>query len=381
MARTLRKRSTVNYPNTFPVQPQGRQPRSIVRVQGQSLPGWVEWEVNNNTHRQTDTFRVVYAVNQGTAGEAGLTPTQAAQLTGYGTIQVEILAGFPKDPTNFSPSELQSLITGNADGLDFDPVERIVQICGRDLAASMVDKTTSEKFVNQKASDIVSTIAARHGLAADVDETQGQDGTYYEIDHARINNASSEWDLLCELAEDYDYNLWVEGQTLRFKASDVSTSGIYTIKWAPPDRTRGFPLANTGRITFHRNNMLSKNVQVSVSSWNSKQKQKFTGTADASKPGATDTQQYVFNEPGLTADQANSRAQKRLNAIVNNEMSVSASLPADNVLNARMTVAVTGTGTAFDQSYYPMSVTRHMSAEGGYTMSFEARNTAPETET
>jgi phage protein D len=351
-------------------------------VQGAPLPGWVEWEVTNNTHRQTDTFRLVYAVNQGRyAGEPGLTPAQANQLMGYSTIGVEILAGFPNDPVNFSASELQSFILGNADGLDFDPVENRIQISGRDLAAAMVDKKTSEKFVNQKASDIAKTIASRHGLTADIDEVPGLDGTFYEIDHTRLNSASSEWDLLCELAEDYNCNVWVDGQTLHFKNADEPTSGVYTIQWMSPYKARGFPLSNVAHITFHRNCTLAKNVQVIVQSWNSKQKKAFTGSAEASKSGAVESQIYTYNEPGLSADQASSRAQKRLNAIVNNEMSMSASLPADNILNARMQVSVTGTGTPFDQIYYPASVTRHMSAEGGYTMSFEAKNTMSETET
>ncbi|MFD2271423.1 hypothetical protein ACFS07_10485 [Undibacterium arcticum] len=37
-----------------------------------------------------------------------------------------------------------------------------------------------------------------------------------------------------------------------------------------------------------------------------------------------------------------------------------------------------GTGTAFDQTYYPESIVREMDLTGGYTMTIKAKNHSPQ---
>ncbi len=361
--------------NPVPLKNALRLPRAIVQVNGAALPGWVEWDVNNNTHRQADTFRVTYACGKLPASQ------NAGWLTAQGKIQVQIFAGFPQNPNSFSAAELTSLILGNCDRQSYDPEQNIIELSGRDLTSEMIDTKTSENFLNQTASQIATTIAGRHGLTPDVDSTGGLDGTFYEIDYARLNNASSEWDLLSELADDYGYNVWVDGNTLRFKSQDSSDTGIYLIQWLPRSARQGFPQANAMRLRFTRNNMLSqKNTQVTIRSWNSKMKAKMTGQATATRPNAVGTLNYLYNEPGLSQAQANTRAKERLKGIIQNEMTLSATLPGDNLLNTRVLVQVSGTGTAYDQTYWPVTVSRRMGPEG-YTMDLEAKNHAPEMET
>jgi hypothetical protein len=123
-----------------------------------------------------------------------------------------------------------------------------------------------------------------------------------------------------------------------------------------------------------------KNTQVTVRSWNAKQKVKFTGTATANRPNSVGTLAYIYNEPGLNQDQANTRAKEKLKGIVRNEMCLSGELPGDNILTVRNLVNVSGTGTAYDQTYWPVSVSRRMDMGGGYKMSLEAKNHSPETE-
>jgi phage protein D len=249
------------------------------------------------------------------------------------------------------------------------------------MTSELIDTKTSEKFQNQTAAQIVQTIAGRHGFTSDVDATGALDGTYFEVDHARLNNAT-EWDLLSELADIYGYNVWMDGTTLHFKSADASNTGVYMIQWVPAKPPLAFAQANVARLRFNRNNMISgKNTRVSVRSWNQKLKQKFTGQATATRPNAAGTLNYVYNEPGLTQDQVNTRAKEKLKGIIQNEMTLSASLPADNILKARVLVQVSGTGTAYDQTYWPVSVSRKMDFEGGYTMELEAKNHSPETET
>jgi len=39
---------------------------------------------------------------------------------------------------------------------------------------------------------------------------------------------------------------------------------------------------------------------------------------------------------------------------------------------------LTGTGTAFDQLYFPESISREMSLQSGYLMTVHAKNSSPE---
>jgi phage protein D len=276
------------------------------------------------------------------------------------------------------------LVLGNCDRQEFDPWENVIELSGRDLTSEMIDAKAGEIFLNQKASAIAQTIAGRHGWTADVDDTSALDGTYFEIDHARLRHAATEWDLLCELADDYGYNVWMTGKTLHFKVQDSANSGVYMIRWVPRGAQSGAPQANAERLKFSRNLMLGKsNVTAQVNSWNLKNKKKFTGKSTAAKTGAgaSGTLTYTYNQPGLTQDQVKKVAKAKLKGIIRNEMTLHASLPADNVLTTRALIQVAGTGTAYDQTYWPVNVSRRMSLDGGYTMDVEAKNHAPGTET
>src|SRR6185312_3401672 len=72
-----------------------RQPRGMVRINGQQVPGWIEWEVESNAYREADTFHVTFALSVLVA------PFDEAWFASQTTIGVEILAGFPADPDNF----------------------------------------------------------------------------------------------------------------------------------------------------------------------------------------------------------------------------------------------------------------------------------------
>jgi len=49
-------------------------------------------------------------------------------------------------------------------------------------------------------------------------------------------------------------------------------------------------------------------------------------------------------------------------------------LPGDNSLTTRGMVQLVGTGTDWDQFYYPDTVTRRISFEEGYRMELRAKN-------
>ncbi len=132
----------------------------------------------------------------------------------------------------------------------------------------------------------------------------------------------------------------------------------------------------------------TKDVKVEVRTWNQIQKKAFTVTATATKSKNAVTrnatipygqaQVYSYTLPNLTRQAALAKAQAILADISKHEMRLEGNLPADNLLSTRMLVTVQGTGTPFDQVYYPDSVIRSMSRTEGYSMRLAAKNHSPE---
>jgi phage protein D len=374
--------------NKVPVLSAGTRPRGLVKVNGQVLPGWIEWEFDNNSNYQADTFRVTYA------GGALPRDRNVAWITSQGDITVEILAGFPQNPAAPIDSELQSFIIGRVDDMQYDPVQNTIELSGRDFTSQFIDAKTTEVFKNQTVAQIVKTLAVRHQMTPNVADNVTPPGTlagsFYQIDHARLTSEHSEWDLLTWLAHETQCSVFVTGQTLNFlPAQDPTKNDSYVIQWTPPSATSGSPQANLVDLRFSRNLTLTKDVKVTVTSWNTKQKSSFSVTAQATKTKNAVTrntslpfgqpQVYSYTIPGLTKQEALVKAQALLSEISKHEMRLDATLPADNILTAQMLVTVQGTGTPFDQVYFPDSVIRSMSMTDGYVMKFAAKNHSPET--
>jgi phage protein D len=368
--------------NDVPAFAAARQPRGLVKVNGEILPGWVSWETDNNTFYQADTFRVCFALS--------LMPYErdAAWWAARSEIFIEILVGFPADPENFTADELDSLIYGRVDDVTFDPVGRKIEVSGRDLTSAFIDAKTTEKWPNHTASEIAADLAARHDLKAVVTKTETKSGRYYEIDHARLTDQRSEWDLLTWLAHEEQFMVYVKGRELHFEPKPSPDDDPYVLQWEQPTEDRGHPVFNGKTIAFSRNLTLANDVIVKVMSWNAKNKKGFTKTAQATHNKNTvlkgaaqpigEAQTYSYTIPGLTPEQALQRAQALLKEITAHEVKFSATLPADNLLGVTNIIQIIGTGTAFDQIYYPDSIVRHMSIGEGYTMSINAKNHSPE---
>ncbi len=360
--------------NALPV-PALRQPRGIVNVNGVSCPGWIEWEVNNNTHHQADTFRVMFSV-QALPASMPLSWFVTQQL-----LQIEIFAGFPLDPANYHTSDLTSWIVGNADTMEYDPANNVLELSGRDLSSLFIDVKTTEKFQNLTSYQIITQLAQRQGLTAQAAPTTTLAGKFYEIDHAKMQSARSEWDLMTWLAQEEGFALWVRGTTVYFQPPTSTSAEPYVLQWQQPTASSASPQFNGTRIKFSRNLTLAKDVSVTVKSWNAKQKKGFTKTATGVHPGGSGIKQaYSFTVPGLTPEKALQRAQSLLAQISQHEVNLEADLPADTLLDTTSIVQVIGTGSAFDQFYFPASIVRRMSMEEGFTMCLHAKNSSPNTE-
>jgi phage protein D len=345
-----------------------RLPRLFVTLNGSAVSGFIHAEVTNASHFTADTFRLT-AASSGLPAQYG--PAYWALSEGD---QVGISVGFV-DATG-SVSGKTQLILGQVDDVVYDPIRRSITLTGRDLSAPLIDSKTSEKFVNQTSSQIATALAKRHGLTPNVQATKTKAGTYYDIDNVVLTQEQTEWDLLIFLAQQEGFDAWVSGQTLNFQPSPVSGATPYKLI-APA--SQGNISSGAVDIQLNRSQTLAKDIIVVVRTWNQQQQKPFkvqykVSQAFKSQRAGGLSQIYSYVVPNLTRDQALQLAKAKAEEITQHERILTAHLPGDNALTTRTQIQLIGTGTAWDQNYYPDMVTRHISPEGGYTMELRAKN-------
>ena len=374
--------------NVLPVQPKSRQPRSIVKVAGVLIPAWKagvrvpawkHWSVNNNTFYQADTFRVSFA--------ASLLPgaTDVNWFSRQTEAFVEIFAGFPIDPLNYTETDMDSLIYGRIDDIEYDPVSTTLTLTGRDLTAAFIDAKTTIQYQNLTSSQVAEKLAQSHGMTVAGPATTTKVGTFYTRDHVSMTDQRSEWDLLTWLAQQEGFVCYVTGMTLYFGPRPTAPIEPYELRWVLDQY--GHPAANVSSLDVSRSLTVAKGITVVVKSWNTKTGKGVTGYYP-SKPKSTqagkaspfgNTQTYSITRGGLDQAGANKLAAQIHHEITQHEMKLRARLPADNDLTQTAMVRLTGTGTAFDQDYFVDGITRSMSLDEGYVMDISAKNINPET--
>jgi phage protein D len=272
-----------------------------------------------------------------------------------------------------------------------DLIRGELAITGRDLTAELIDTKTSAKYTNLKSSQIVTKIAAAHGLTPVVTATSTPVGRYYQIDKVRLQDERSEWDLLTWLAREEQFDVFVKGQSLYFQPQASTDNPSRTFTFTPPTVPGASPRFDQQSIKLKRSLTLAKDITVTVSSWNSKSKRSFSKSAtathtknkvlkDATSP-TYDKQTYAYYIAHLTPDQAQQRAEQILADLTKHERKVEIEGPADNDLAVTDVFAVSGTQTSFDQAYHPDSIIRSYSLEDGYRWSITAKNHPAESDT
>ena len=346
-----------------------RQPRPVVLVNGAKLPdnAVISVEVTNASHFTADTYRAELAVK-------ALPPSfNAAYWSSSADDQISI--GVSLNGEMPAP-----LIIGQVDDIDFDLCRRTLTLTGRDLSASLIDNKTAEKFQNLTSSQIAQALALRRGLDSNVQATTTSAGNYYEIDHTVLTQEQTEWDLLVYLAQQEGFDAWVSGTTLYFQPPPVTNAPPYLLLWSEPGD--GTFASNAMDLRLQRSETLAKDIDVVVRTWNQKQQRPFavhakrTGASSSRRGGKG--QLYSFNRPNLSHDQAQKLANSILYDLTLHEMVLTASLPGDNALATRAMVRLVGTGTAWDQNYFPDTVHRSLSMDGGYRMELRAKNHSTE---
>lgn len=317
------------------------QPQLRPSIGGVPVPGAVSLEIDAVGYFSAARFRIGFALGAGPS-------TTIGYFSGLGLQMITIEAAL----NGFG---YVTLLTGQIDNILVDLLTNSVVLSGRDLSARLIDAEISETFANQTASQIATSIAGRHQLAANVTATSTPVGQYYELDHARNAlgvhaSATTEWNLLTLLAQAENFALSVTGTTLNF---------------GPPQPGVAVAVTRQNFIGLSFDVAAGLPTGTTVKSWNSRNKMAVSGTAGS---GANTT----LIRPNLTAAQAQTMAENHLATLGGHGTLLTGTMPADVTLMPGMQLAFSGTNSPFDQTYTVTSVSRSLRGRSGFIQTVRA---------
>jgi phage protein D len=349
-----------------------RQPRGLARINGEVIAGWRDWDWDGNAMFLADTFTCNFALN-------GLPASRGPDWWATQTdLEVELFAGFPADPANYGPGDLENLFSGRVDELSVQWSSGVVRLAGRDLTATFLDNKTSEKWPQQTASQIATILANRRGLTPKVTATTTKAGIFYKDGAVRLTDDRTEWDLLTWLAREEGFVVYVTGKELHFEPPPAK--GSYPLKYQPAGPDTPYPVGPVLTIDTTRVLTVARDITVTVRSVNPKTKKIIVRKATRNRKGSGLVQNYTYSFPGLDPAGAQKKANQILADLSRHEMRLNFRGPADNALKKSDLITLSGTGTAFDQTYFPDSIRRSISFDGGYVMQVAAKNHNPESQ-
>ena len=296
---------------------QVRSPQLNVLINGAPLVNAIEASVSSTAFFAADRFRVQAALNNDAA-------EWAAETQLLVDVQMALSA----------PGPFVSLVQGYVDQVSIDPIAVTLQLEGRDLSAGLIEARTQETFANRTSSEIVTTLAGRHGLTPNVTATTAPVGRYWELEHDSLTlnaagRSTTEWDLLVTLAKREGFDLWVSGTTLNFLAPD--TSAMPTV----------VPMSSLVSLRLTHELTFAGDIVVTVKSWHSRAGSPTVQTARTQR-GAATSRSYIYVVPNLTADAALAYAQNVLAQLTDHELAVSIEMPGELTLAPRMQMLLPG---------------------------------------
>jgi phage protein D len=342
-----------------------RRPTCVATINGTPVPV-LSFEVESNNHFAADTWECSLAL-------AGMPPGLGlAFWANQVPITVQLFAGLNGPPTT-------SLILGDADRMSLDAVLGEIQLSGRDKTAVFLEARTIDKFQDHASSDIITEMAASHGLKSQVTKTKVKLGERFDRENAQLTDGQTEWSFMTRLAELEGFDLFVSGDTVYFQPPAAPGSQPYVVTYIPSGTGR-MASGNVVTLQCNRHLPLASDLAVTVQSWNSHREKVVTGEALGTKTGSNGgaPNTYIFRKPGLDPEQAQRLAQQKLSEISSQERVIRWTEPANLTLTPRNPVQLQGTGTAWDQSYVINQIRRRMSFSEGFGMEVQATAGSPQ---
>jgi len=362
--------------NDIPTAGVTRAPRAILLVGGTQMQ-WESFEMQHNGVFEAGTLTVRMPI----AWSAWPFWVQQTEVL------IDVYIGFPKDPENYSVSDLTLMMTVRCDEIRLDPGTSTVTLAGRDLTSLFIDNKTDKKFANMTASAIVTQLAKQYPqfTQLNIKNTSELVGNYYSLDHVQMQQSTTLWKLMTYLAQHEGLQCFVLGRQLYFGEFGTSVSDApYKIQYSPPDEDNAWPTINVERMEFIHDLTISGDVIVRVRSFHGAKNAAYSATAKAtrtlkniekSSKTAQTKQEYDYVFHGLTQAQCQQKADTLLAQISQHEYRLEATTPGDTVTFPWTPVVVGGTNTDFDTTYQLARISRTFDRRG-YLMTMSAR-TAP----
>jgi phage protein D len=272
------------------------------------------------------------------------------------------------------------MITGNVDSHVYDAIANTICPAGRDLAAAMIDTRILTTYRNLTASEIAAQFATEHGLQANITATTTIVGRIYDFDHdltssGDFSQVTNEWDLLCRLGAAEGIIPYVFGTTLYFNPPSDNPP-IYPVELTRD--SEGLLVAGVTGLELSRYMTYARDVVVKVKSWNSRKKTTITSTVRTktkleSADPALKPSNYLYEIPNLTQAQCLAKAQQLALDISQHERSARVNIPSLALMNPQTLIAVSGTGTDYDMTYFPLTITYDLATESGAMTIVEAK--------
>jgi len=334
-----------------------RQPRAFIIVNGETL-NCISVEVNMSKTHKSDTFHCEIPF--------GALPASmdAAWWSEQGDIAVQVQ--FQLDAI----SGAVQVFDGKVDKVGHNFDQRILSVQGRDKSADLIDNKSTEKFNNLSPDQIVKQIASRRGITVDADAVSSKGGKIFQIDYAKLTHRASEWTVITQLADLSGMVAYMTGGVLYFKPIDEQLP-VLDVVYVPPTAA-SYANGNFMTLKTSRNLILGRPVNVKVQTWNHKESKRYEyQSSDYS--GSGEPLNYEYTVPGLTGDQTQKLAEKRLAENSSHELMFDLGMPGDPTVTPRLMMQLSGTGTAYDQQHEITSIEHSMSQSDGYRMTVSAK--------
>jgi phage protein D len=322
-----------------------RAPRAQITIGGQSF-GVLKAQVNQEATKRSSGMVATCALDSFPGGDA-------------------FFAGLSDNKGGVTIDDLQ-VVDGEWNEVSINYETATVSLKGQDGSIVLHQKKSSEKFTNQKRSDIVKTIAQRNGFQAQVAQATLMAGKLFQIDWAKLTDGVSDAAILHKLAELSGARWWVKNKILYFKGKrDIASNYVVHYQAGNPGPSSGDFIA----LEILLNLQAAKTKEVNVLSWNQKKKQTFSSQKRIL--GMQGPLIYNYRVPGLEQDHVDDLAKNKADELARHEIEVQVTLVGDPTIDVGMGLQLNG--TAFAQTY-EMDHISHTISEHGYIMMITAKS-------
>jgi phage protein D len=272
------------------------------------------------------------------------------------------------------------LISGTINRVSINMRTRVVSVHGTDQTQKLINTRSDESFQNQTPSQIVTTIAGRHGLTPHVDSSSDKAGKTFDFNNFAFNSdIQNDWDTLVQLAEREGKVVYIIGNDLYWTTAGNTTGSNLDITYTPPTPA-SYATGNFVELKVMIDYELAT-ADSKLTSWHTSKKAPVVGeepiTGGSAGNAGEGSIEFYDRKPGLTQDQAQAQATSTAKMAGAFQKQIEIDVPGDVTVTQSMMVNLSGTQSSWDQAYYIESVTHKFSTHQGYRMTIEAKNVDP----